>query len=205
MSSTSPLASSPRAPAQRLRPGPDGLARGGPQLRAPPRRDGQLVLLHRRQGLGAGDGRVLRPSAVQWSNGRYPDASNSEDDVIIARSAPVLTDDHGGNALTATALPAETTTPGLIGTRSDIDAFGFVASGYTSLAVGGAPGVSDLDVALTVVDAAGDVVASVDPTSDIAQDASLDATWTAALPSSSAVYTAFLSGTGHGDPPVAGR
>ena len=45
--------------------------------------------------------------ASHWSSGEYADASNTEDDTaIIARTAPVLADDHANGAAGATRLTA---------------------------------------------------------------------------------------------------
>lgn len=140
----------------------------------------------------------------QWSRGEYAGASTVEDDVaMIARIAPTLPDDHGATAATATALTPGVAAAGLVTSRSDVDAFGFTASGPTTLAVTGPPGVSDLDVRLTVLDAAGGVVATVDPTAASPDDASLDASWSAELPGPAA-YTALVDGVGRGDPSAPG-
>ncbi|WP_422758772.1 zinc-dependent metalloprotease family protein [Paenarthrobacter sp. C1] len=65
-----------------------------------------------------------------WSNGEYPGADNYEDDVaIIASQAPKLFDDHGDNAQNATPVAAGETIDGLIGDRTDIDAFSFTGEG----------------------------------------------------------------------------
>lgn len=143
--------------------------------------------------------------ASQWSQGEYAGASTTEDDVaIISRIAPTVPDDHGATAATATPLTAGVAVSGLVTSRSDADAFGFTAAGPTTVAVTGPPGVSDLDVLLTVLDAQGQLVATVDPTAPSATDASLDATWTADLPAAPARYTAVVDGTSHGDPAAPG-
>ncbi len=146
--------------------------------------------------MGASYGR----RASQWSRGEYAGANNAQDDVaVLAAVAPTLADDHGGPAA-ATPLAPGVPVAGLVTSRADTDAFTFTAAGPTTLAVAGPPGVSDLDVLLTVLDAQGQVVAAVDPSAVSASDASLDATWTADLPATAATYTAVVDGTSHGDP-----
>lgn len=148
--------------------------------------------------MGASYGR----RASQWSQGEYADANNTQDDLaVLAGVAPLLADDHAG---TPTPLVPGTPVDGLITSRSDTDAFAFLAAGPTMLAVEGPPDVSDLDVLLTVLDADGRVVATVDPTATSATDDSMDATWTADLPATEAAYTAVVDGTSHGDPAAAG-
>ena len=66
--------------------------------------------------------------ASHWSTGEYPDANNIEDDVaIIARTAPVLADDHPNGAIGGTRLTAGAPVAGSITSRTDVDAFTFTA------------------------------------------------------------------------------
>lgn len=144
--------------------------------------------------------------ASQWSSGEYPDASNTQDDVaIIAATAPTLADDHADGMVGATAIGPGTTT-GTIASRTDSDAFTFTASGDTTLAVAGPAVFGDLDVQVTVVDALGSTVATLNPTADSATEESLAAQWTTTLPSTTAAtYTAVVDGTGFGSPAEPGR
>jgi hypothetical protein len=145
----------------------------------------------------------------QWSKGEYAGATNTQDDLaVIATGAPLRPDDHGDTASTATPLAGGATLDGLIGTRSDVDAFSFSASGATTLSVAPAAGLPDLDVSLRIADASGATVATIDPAASrtsYAVAAGLGATWTATLPSSPATYTAFVDGVGTGDPLTAGK
>ncbi|MGZ4775470.1 MAG: zinc-dependent metalloprotease family protein, partial [Oryzihumus sp.] len=149
----------------------------------------------------------------QWSQGEYTGANNTEDDVaIIASQAPFVADDHGDTAATATPVSADQPVDGLISTRSDVDAFTFTATGTTHLSVTPDQEQSDLDVDLRIVDATGNPVAHVDPQADPAATygtdptpAWLGATWEVDLPAgTSATYTAFVDGTGSGDPTTDG-
>lgn len=144
--------------------------------------------------------------ASHWSSGEYADANNGEDDTtIIARTAPVVADDHANGPVGATRLTAGSPAAGTITTRTDTDAFTFSASGRTALSVAGPAGFSDLDVRLTIRNASGATVATVDPTADVADDASMSATWSVDLPTTSASYVAVVDGTGSGAPGEAGR
>ncbi|WP_157953242.1 M12 family metallo-peptidase [Nocardioides allogilvus] len=141
----------------------------------------------------------------QWSNRQYADANNKEDDIaIIARAAPLLVDDHAATTDGATSLVADVTAVATIGSRSDVDAFAFVASGATQLSVAGDHGVSHSDIALTILTGGGAHVATVNLTSDTAADASPNATWTVTLPDAASAYVALVDGTGY-DPLVSGR
>ncbi|MDZ5661794.1 zinc-dependent metalloprotease family protein [Nocardioides sp. S-58] len=144
--------------------------------------------------------------ASHWSSGEYAGADNVEDDVaIIARTAPLLADDHAGTRTGATRISTGTTTAGLITSRTDTDAFTFTADGPTTLEVAGPDGFSNLDVRLTVLDPLGRTVATVDPVADVASDQSMAATWAADLAPGSVTYTAVVDGVGHGDPAEPGR
>lgn len=152
--------------------------------------------------MGASYGR----RASHWSSGEYAGANNTEDDTaIIARTAPVLADDHANGALGATRLTAGTPVPGTITTRTDTDAFTFTANARTALTVAGPAGFSNLDVRLTILNSLGGVVATIDPTADVADDASMSATWSVDLPATPATYSAVVDGTGYGAPSEAGR
>ena len=144
--------------------------------------------------------------ASHWSSGEYADASNREDDTaVIARTAPVVADDHANGTLGATRLTAESATAGTITTRTDTDAFTFSAHGRTALTVAGPAGLANLDVRLTILNPLGVAVATIDPTADVADDASMSATWSVDLPATPATYVAVVDGTGSGAPAEAGR
>jgi hypothetical protein len=145
----------------------------------------------------------------QWSKGEYPDANNTvQDDLaVIATGAPVVIDDHGGLS-NPTALAAGQTLNGLIASSGDLDTFTFTGSGATTVAVTPAAGLPNLDVQLTIRDAQGTAVATVDPavaSVNSSQASGLDASWTATLPAGGAVYTATVDGVGTGDPLTAGK
>lgn len=144
----------------------------------------------------------------QWSRGEYPGASNTTQDdlAVIAGGAPLRSDDVGGTAATAAPLTPESPRDAVIGTRADVDAFTFTAAGATSLAATPAEGLPNLDLQLTVTDAAGSTVAVVNPVVSRVSSSSasgLGATWTTTLPGTPATYTAYVDGVGQGDPATA--
>lgn len=146
---------------------------------------------------------------THWSRGEYSGANQQQDDVaIIATGAPTRTDDHANTAAAATALAAGAEVNGVISTRADVDAFAFTGAGSTTVTVAPADGVPNLDVKLTILDAAGATVATVDPAVarvSTTQASGLGATWTGDLPAAGATYTAVIDGIGSGDPLTAGR
>jgi hypothetical protein len=144
--------------------------------------------------------------ASQWSKGEYAGANNTEDDIaIIAKNAPLLADDHGDDKVGATRVSLGSTTSGVIGSRTDVDAFTFTGSGTTTVTVTGPAGVSDLDVQLTVQNSVGLTIAQLNAVGDEASDDTMSAAWTADLPSTPAVYTVLVDGVGYGNPQEAGR
>ena len=146
---------------------------------------------------------------TQWSKGEYAGANNGQDDLaIIARNAPLVTDDHGGAAATATPLTPGSPTSGLIGSAQDQDWFSFTAlGGAVTVVVAPAAVGADLDAELQVLDAEGTVVADVNPTvSDPVGDAvtatGLGASYHATLPPGA--YVARVTGAGQGAPRTGG-
>jgi hypothetical protein len=159
---------------------------------------------------GKGWGPIMGASynrrASHWSTGEYADANNTEDDTaIIARTAPVVADDHASSPAAATGLTAGTPVAGTITTRTDTDAFAFSAYGRTALTVSGPAGYSNLDARLTILSPQGVTIATFDPTADVTDDASMAATWLVDLPATAASYVAVVDGTGMGAPSEAGR
>lgn len=99
-----------------------------------------------------------------WSNGDYAGATNaSQDDIqLISRHLPLLADDHANTTDGyATHLLNAKTVRGLINDRTDVDVFKFTASGTTTLTVTPATQNPNIDVKMTVYNAAGVRVATV--------------------------------------------
>ncbi len=109
-------------------------------------------------------------SLTQWSKGEYTNANNNQDDLaIINGKLAYIVDDHGNNASTATQVTVGTTgtiaTSGLIATRTDVDAFRFpTQAGSVTINVDPfdlATGKANLDVQLTLLNAAGTVLSTI--------------------------------------------
>ncbi len=147
----------------------------------------------------------------QWSDGEYPDASNTEDDVavIAAGGAPLRADDVGDTTGTATSLGTDpqVSVPGLISTRADRDVFSMDLGCVGDVHVTAAPESrgADADLSLRVLDASGAPVASADP--PVAGDSwsgmsGLDADLT--VPVSPGTYYVEVAGAGTGYPAAVG-
>lgn len=149
-----------------------------------------------------GGGALRRVS--QWSDGSYPDANNATQDdlALIAAKAPYILDDHPG-AVGGTNLAVGTSVAGRIARRTDVDRFSFTASGATTVSVTHTSWLPNLDVGLTILDALGATVATVDPMVSSDGRTGLSATWSGTLPPGS--YVAVVDGVGTGDPKTAGR
>ena len=106
----------------------------------------------------------------QWARGEYAGANSGQDELSVMNSLGLSyrTDDHGNDAASATVLSgpltAGATSPGVISTPADVDTFrvdlpsaGDVTITASPTAVG-----ANLDMRLTLRDAAGNVVASED-------------------------------------------
>ncbi len=141
---------------------------------------------------------------TQWSKGEYTGATNRQDDLaIIALHAPVLADDHGGSAATATPLSPGVATPGVITSARDEDWFSFSSlGGGVSVVVASAAVGADLDTGLEVLAADGRVVATdaptvPDPAGDAETATGLDATYRTSL-LEAGTYYARVTGAGQG-------
>ena len=135
---------------------------------------------------------------TQWSKGEYSGANQTEDDVaMIAARTGSPADDHGDSASAATALSGSSfSLYGLISTRTDVDAFTITHGGGTvTIDAKPAPLGPNLDVALSVLDSAGRVVGSANP-SGLAANLQLSLT--------AGTYTVLVDGVGAGSPSTDG-
>jgi hypothetical protein len=125
-------------------------------------------------GHGSGDtgwapimGNGYYKNVTQWSKGEYANANNTQDDLaIIATYVPYLSDDHGNDANTATALPpgASLSADGVIESNTDVDVFMFqTGAGAISLNVAPVNPGPNLDVFIELFDSSGALVASSNP------------------------------------------
>ena len=98
-------------------------------------------------------------SLVQWSNGDYPDATNTQNDyAFILGYVPARPDVHGDTIGSATPFGSgcDPSVDGIIGTPTDVDVFGFSTEAGTVLVLGDptTPG-ANLDIEVTLYDDAG--------------------------------------------------
>ena len=140
---------------------------------------------------------------TQWSRQEYVGANNQgEDDTAIIGSLTngnnfgLRADDHGDTAADATPLTTQQVDEtGIISTRTDVDVFSFTTSGGGVSFIADVAGTGpNLDVELTLRDAAGAVIAS-DNFSD-ALEASFDAQVSAGT------FTVSIDGVGVGNPAI---
>ena len=132
----------------------------------------------------------------QWSKGEYADANQTQDDLALMLSygAVYRADDHGNSTAAATPIVgANLSGWGIIETRNDVDFFSFESgAGPVSIAVNNAPRGPNLDIQISLYNAAGTLLTSVD-------DSALDATLNYTVPSQGTYYFA-VDGVGTGSP-----
>lgn len=148
--------------------------------------------------MGVGYGKSL----TQWSRGEYAFADNLEDDLlVIAQNGLAASVDAVGGTPAAAALLAGTATgssvlvaqDGNIESAADRDVFRFVAgAGALSLTASAVPVGANVDLALDLLDASGNVIASSNPADGIG--ASIAVTVAAGT------YFVRVDGVGKGDP-----
>ena len=144
---------------------------------------------------------------VQWSKGDYTGANNLQDDFAVMQSngLSLRADDHGNTAATATVLSGAASggvttlaSQGVIERSSDVDVFAFAASaGTATFTVSPATRSANLDAWVSLRDAAGNLLANVNPTD------ALNASFSVVLPAAGTYYLA-VQGTGKGDPLTTG-
>jgi hypothetical protein len=150
--------------------------------------------------MGVGYGQPV----TQWSKGEYTGANNTEDDlsVIPSNGAATLADDYPNDPAAAAPLTDNTAVSGIITSDADVDVFSINHGGGTLTAAAlPAQFAPDLDIKLTIRDAAGTVVATVDPPVhrvSATEATGMDARFSQSLPAGK--YTFQVEGTGYGDP-----
>jgi hypothetical protein len=108
---------------------------------------------------------------VQWSDGDYPDATNTQNDyAFILGYLPTRPDLYSDTLVAATPLDTGCTPSiaGIIGTPTDVDVFSFTTAAGSVLVIGvpSDPG-PNLDIQLTLYDDAGVEVTSVNPPNSV--------------------------------------
>lgn len=138
----------------------------------------------------------------QWSKGEYENANNTENDITIMggqNGFDFRMDEAGNTTGTSDPLKIEadhatilaSKNYGIISKASDKDVYAFsTGPGSVTFTVNPSPNFPDLDVLLTITDAAGNILASDNSTSE------LSATITTTLPLGT--YYLQIDGTGNG-------
>jgi PKD repeat protein len=144
---------------------------------------------------------------AQWSKGEYAGANNAQDDYAVMQSngLPLRTDDHGNTTAAATLMSSvaangtsTASAQGVIERPTDVDVFAFTAAaGSATITLSPAVRAANLDALVTVRDAAGTALATVNPV-DL-----LNASVTLTLPVAGTYYVT-VQGTGKGDPLTTG-
>lgn len=138
---------------------------------------------------------------VQWSRGDYAGANNHEDDlaIIAANGAPLRTDEAGDSVTGAGPLPAGAA---YITADADRDVYALgTCSGDVTVRARSAPRSPDLDIALTLLDAAGVVRSAADPPSlRVSDDVASGMSASIAGTLSRGLYFVAVEGVGHRGP-----
>jgi PKD repeat protein len=153
--------------------------------------------------MGSGYGKLL----VQWSKGEYSGANNVQDDYVVmeANGLPIRLDDHGDTQATATILAPTTAgginsygVSGVIERPTDVDMFSFAAAaGTVTVTLDPATRSPNLDVLITLRNAAGTVLASANPAEALNAGISFNVT-------TPGTYTVSVQGVGKGSPATDG-
>jgi PKD repeat protein len=139
---------------------------------------------------------------VQWSQGEYTGANQTQDDFQLIQNygAPLAADDHGNSNASATTLVASgdginssISNKGMINQRDDVDVFHFISgAGNYNISVMPAAYSPNLDISAQLFSEQGNLVASSNPISSLA--ATLTGTGLLA-----GDYFLMIDGVGEGD------
>ena len=122
-------------------------------------------------------GAPFTASVVQWSKGQYLNANNTEDDVATISGSffglGYTVDDYASSTALAQNIPQLTkgtiSAAGVIETSADLDLFRLdCGNGTLSVSIAGASPEPNLDAKLSLLNSAGTVVATSDPTGTLA-------------------------------------
>lgn len=141
---------------------------------------------------------------AHWSPGDYPGATASQQDdlAVIGKWFPHLPDDFAGPEA---PTPIVDTAAGVIGDRTDTDAFSFAAAGKVTISVAGAPGATNLDAGLRLTAPDGTLLAYDENPPQRFWDLDalpgyLPATWRGVLGDEPVAMVATVDGVGVSDP-----
>lgn len=142
----------------------------------------------------------------QWSKGEYLSANNLEDDVtVITQNGALLRTDDAGNSIAAATNLGGTSSggyvnvdrAGVIGTRTDADVYGFVSGGGpVQFTIAPAALGPNLDLSVDLLDAAGNVVATSNPSTTLGASINVSV--------AGGPYYLRVDGVGYGDPATTG-
>ena len=122
-------------------------------------------------------GAPFTASVIQWSKGQYANANNTEDDVATISGSffglGYTVDDYASSTALAQNIPQLTkgtiSAAGVIETSADLDLFRLdCGNGTLSVSIAGASPEPNLDAKLSLLNSAGTVVATSDPTGTLA-------------------------------------
>jgi hypothetical protein len=122
-------------------------------------------------------GAPFTANVIQWSKGEYANANNTEDDVATISGSffglGYTVDDYSSSTALAQNIPQLTkgtiSAAGVIETSADLDLFRLdCGNGTISVALTGAQPEPNLDAKLSLLNSAGTVVATADPTGTLA-------------------------------------
>ena len=156
--------------------------------------------------MGTGYGKPI----TQWSKGEFADATTQTktDDFLTIQQhgGALVADDAGDSTAAAASLGTGGSFLGTISTAADKDVFGFTTTGGAATVVVGPTAVSpDLDASIELLDAAGNVITSANPPSNMVSEDYADglgAQIRTSLPAGS--YFVRVDGVGDGDPATNG-
>lgn len=142
---------------------------------------------------------------VQFSRGEYGGANNKEDDFVVAQSfgLPLRTDDYGNTSASATPLPSAAggtgaSIDGVLESGGDRDVFSLSAGGgLLTVAVAPASRSGNVDLAVSLLDASGRLLATANPANALGANLSFN------VPAQGTYYIEVHS-SGQGDPLVNG-
>lgn len=154
--------------------------------------------------MGVGYGKAIS----QWSKGEYADANQRQDDLVVMgqNGAAIKAADHGTSIATASTLVSGVTATGVTTTAADVDYFKVVlaAGSHTFTASPAAVG-GNVDIELTVLNAAGATVGQWDPDSgQISPGTATGLSATGTLTLAAGTYYVRVDGSGFADPLTTG-
>ncbi|RYB94984.1 hypothetical protein EUA93_11890 [Nocardioides oleivorans] len=134
----------------------------------------------------------------QWSKGDYTGANNQQDDLATIAGVVGLRTDEAPSSPAGAPLPPSGTA--YVASRTDVDTYVLgTCSGPVTLEAAPLAASTDLDIALSLLDATGQVVATADPPSaqvSTSRASGMGASLTQTLPSG--VYYVSVDGVGNG-------